>query len=73
MKKFLRAPSGSRWAGGVCAGLAYMLGIPSWIIRLAYFLLTFAWGIGVPIYLLLWVFVPEWRKLPDDFAARTEP
>ena len=46
------------WIGGVCGGLARMMGVETWIVRLAVTLLTFFWGTGLVIYILLWVFVP---------------
>ena len=41
-----------------CGGLARMIGVETWIARLAVTLLTFFWGTGLVIYILLWVFVP---------------
>lgn len=54
----MRRSLDDRWIGGVCAGLARMMGVETWIIRLAVTLLTFFWGTGLVIYILLWVFVP---------------
>jgi phage shock protein PspC (stress-responsive transcriptional regulator) len=70
MAKFRRTPQNS-WFGGVCAGLAYSVGAPVWIVRLAWFLLAWFYGIGVAAYLLFWIFAPKWEKLPEDFSART--
>lgn len=44
---------------GVCGGLAEYLGIESVYVRLAFIVLLFASGIGIPIYILLWVVMPE--------------
>ena len=54
---------------GVCAGIAYWLGAPAWIVRLAVFLviLFVSAGIGIFIYLALWSFLPEWEEIPDDY------
>ncbi len=54
----MRRSLDDRWIGGVCGGLARMMGVESWIVRLAVTLLTFLWGTGLIIYALLWVFVP---------------
>jgi phage shock protein PspC (stress-responsive transcriptional regulator) len=70
MREFRRAPDGHRWVGGVCTGLAYSLGVPAWVVRLVTFIACWAWGAGIVAYGLLWVFAPEWRKLPADFSAR---
>lgn len=55
----MRRSLSDRWLGGVCGGLARVLGVEAWIVRLAVTLLTFFWGAGLVIYVLLWVFVPE--------------
>lgn len=54
----MRRSISDRWVGGVCGGLARMMGVETWIVRLAVSLLTFFWGTGLVIYILLWVFVP---------------
>ncbi|MBU0917320.1 PspC domain-containing protein [Aquabacterium parvum] len=54
----MRRSLDDRWVGGVCGGLARMMGVETWIIRLAVTLLIFFWGTGLIIYVLLWVFVP---------------
>ena len=54
----MRRTLGDRWVGGVCGGLARMMGVETWIVRLAVTLLTLFWGTGLVIYILLWVFVP---------------
>ena len=54
----MRRSLDDRWIGGVCGGLARMMGVETWIVRLAVTLLTFFWGTGLVIYVLLWVFVP---------------
>ncbi len=54
----MRRSLADRWIGGVCGGLARMMGVETWIVRLAVTLLTFFWGTGLIIYILLWVFVP---------------
>ncbi len=68
----LRLAHEHAWLGGVCAGIAYNLGIPTWVVRLLWVLIN-ALGVGFPItvYILLWVFVPRWDNDPDDFLART--
>ena len=54
----MRRSLDDRWVGGVCGGLARMMSVETWIVRLAVTLLTFFWGTGLVIYILLWVFVP---------------
>lgn len=70
MKKFRRIPD-KGWVGGVCAGIAYYLGFPVWIVRLVWALLIFGYGTGLLLYILLWIFVPEAKKTPSDYNKRT--
>ena len=67
----LRKVAEKRWIGGVCAGLAYYLGAPTWLVRLGWTLLVLSLGVGVLAYLLLWIFLPEWENMPKDFYEVT--
>ena len=55
----LRRARDDRWLGGVCGGLAKVTGLESWMWRLIFALFTVCFGVGVLIYLLMWIFVPE--------------
>ncbi len=55
----LRRAQHDRWLGGVCGGLAVATGLDSWIWRLIFLLSVLSVGVGIGIYLLLWIFVPE--------------
>jgi len=44
---------------GVCGGIAAYLNIDSVFIRLAFVLLALASGIGLPIYIILWIVMPR--------------
>ena len=59
--------------GGVCSGFAYMMGVPTWIVRMAWALAVLA-GCGVPViaYVLLWIFMPQWHVDPSDYPTRTQ-
>lgn len=47
------------WIGGVCGGIADYFGWDPTIVRLIYLALTFTTAFaGIPIYVLLWIFVP---------------
>lgn len=48
-----------RWIGGVCGGLADLTQIPAWSWRVLFVLTALLHGLGVIMYLLLWVFVPR--------------
>jgi len=54
----LRRSTSDRWIGGVCGGLARATGLESWVWRLILAVLTLFGGVGIVIYLLLWIFVP---------------
>ncbi|WP_392424104.1 PspC domain-containing protein [Barrientosiimonas humi] len=48
-----------RWIGGVCAGLAERLRVDPLIVRAAFVLLGLTFGVGVPIYLVAWLLLPD--------------
>ena len=55
----LRRSRTDRWIGGVCGGIAVASGIDAWIWRLVFALFAVTYGVGLLIYVLLWIFVPE--------------
>ena len=55
----LRRARIDRWIGGVCGGVARATGLDSWVWRLIFTVLFLAFGSGVLLYILLWIFVPE--------------
>jgi phage shock protein C len=56
----LRRSRSDRWLGGVCGGLAKASNVESWIWRLVFAVAALCGvGLGVVIYLLMWIFVPE--------------
>ncbi|WP_426109871.1 PspC domain-containing protein [Massilia sp. PWRC2] len=56
----LRRSRSDRWLGGVCGGLAKVSNVEAWIWRLVFTLVALCgFGIGVLVYLLMWIFVPE--------------
>ncbi|HET7763118.1 MAG TPA: PspC domain-containing protein [Phycicoccus sp.] len=48
-----------RWFGGVCSGLAARFGVDPLLIRAAAIILAFAGGIGLTVYLILWLALPD--------------
>lgn len=60
----LRRSRSDRWLGGVCGGLAQVLGLAPWLWRLMFVLLALCAGTGFMAYLLLWIFVPEESHVP---------
>lgn len=55
----LRRARLDRWIGGVCGGIARATGLDSWVWRLIFVVLFLAFGSGILVYILLWIFVPE--------------
>lgn len=58
-----RSGPGERWLGGVASGVAARLGVEASIVRIAFVALGLASGIGVIVYALGWVLLPE-RSAP---------
>ena len=47
-----------KWIGGVCGGLDDITSIPAWSWRILFVLLALLHGVGIVVYVLLWIFVP---------------
>jgi phage shock protein C len=47
-----------RWFGGVCGGLAASTDVPAWAWRVLFVLLALLHGLGLLLYILLWIFMP---------------
>ena len=58
----------NRVIAGVCGGIGARLGIDATIVRIAFVALALAW-VGVPLYLLGWILLPQ----PPAPADGTEP
>lgn len=56
--RLMRSETDKMFAG-VCGGLAVYLGVDSVFVRLAFALLIFTGGIGLPLYFLLMIFMPK--------------
>ncbi|MDD2437431.1 MAG: PspC domain-containing protein [Massilibacteroides sp.] len=57
-KRLFRNPD-DRILGGVAGGLAAYLGWDPSAIRIALFVLMFLYGVTIPIYIILWIIIPE--------------
>lgn len=56
--------------GGVCAGMGNYFNVdPVWI-RLLFALLTFGWGFGILVYLVMWIVVPGSYELEEPQVAK---
>ena len=54
-----RLSTTDKWIGGVCGGLASLSNVPAWTWRILFLLTVLLHGIGVLVYILLWIFVPS--------------
>jgi phage shock protein PspC (stress-responsive transcriptional regulator) len=61
-----------RIIGGVCAGIAAYWDIEIWIVRLALLCLAFM-GVGVLIYLILYIVLPEAKTTSQKIEMKGEP
>lgn len=57
------------WVGGVCGGLGEHTPLPAWVWRVAFLFFLFCYGIGGPLYLCLWICLPQ----PADDAQIPSP
>jgi phage shock protein C len=65
LQKLTRSNEDS-WIGGVCGGLGEHTSLPSWAWRLGFVLFSIFYGVGLLIYLLLWIFVPSKPTQKDE-------
>jgi phage shock protein PspC (stress-responsive transcriptional regulator) len=57
---------------GVAAGIAQHLHIDAVIVRIAFVILVFTGGIGIPLYLASWLLIPDEetrQSIADDFVS----
>lgn len=58
VRRLRRSPT-NRVLGGVCGGVAEMIGVEAVVVRLAFAVLAVAGGWGVVLYLVLWAALPS--------------
>jgi phage shock protein C len=58
-----------RVIAGVCGGLARYLGIDPVLVRIAALLLIFAGGVGIVLYIIGWIAMPEERVVVDGVVV----
>lgn len=63
MNKRLERDSENKVLGGVCGGLAKYFGFDAFLFRALFLLLIFVGGGGVAIYVVLWVILPETKRI----------
>ncbi|HHW15210.1 MAG TPA: PspC domain-containing protein [Firmicutes bacterium] len=83
MEKRLYRSRKDRMIAGVCGGLAEYLDVDPTLIRLLWILISLPGAVGVPMYILAWILVPqapvnwaEWRpagEAPPEEAGTERP
>lgn len=71
-KKMFRDPQ-TKVIGGVSGGVAAYLGTDIILVRVLFILLTFAGGLGVFLYIILWISVPEAKTITEKIQMQGEP
>lgn len=62
----------NKFLGGVASGLGHYFGIDSIWVRLAFILITLTGGFGIPIYIILWILLPEAKTTADKLEMEGE-
>lgn len=62
-----------RIIGGVCSGMGAYWNVDPWIMRLIFFIVTVLGGLGVIIYLILYVVLPEAKSTSQKIEMKGEP
>lgn len=66
----LTRSSNDKIIAGVAGGIASYLAIDPVFVRIGFLILLFASGIGFPIYLILWVVMPQDNGSGGDFIQK---
>lgn len=62
----------SRIIGGVSAGMAAYWGIDPWIVRVVFIVLALPGGLGILIYAVLWIVLPEAKTTAQKIEMKGE-
>jgi len=63
-----------KFLGGVSSGLAHYFGVnPLWVRLLWVFTVVVGFGTGIPIYILLWILIPEAETTAEKLQMKGEP
>ncbi|HOO98701.1 MAG TPA: PspC domain-containing protein [Bacteroidales bacterium] len=62
-----------RIIGGVCAGMGAYWNMEPWIVRIIFFILAMMGGIGILIYLILYIVIPEAKTTTQKIEMKGEP
>jgi phage shock protein PspC (stress-responsive transcriptional regulator) len=62
-----------RVIGGVCSGMGAYWNMDPWVVRLIFIVVTMLGGLGVLIYLILYIVLPEARTTAQKIEMKGEP
>lgn len=62
-----------RIIGGVCSGIGAYWSIDPWIVRIIFIALVLAGGLGLLIYLLLYIVIPEAKTTSQKIEMKGDP
>ena len=62
-----------RIIGGVCAGMSAYWNMDPWIVRLIFVVITMLGGLGLLIYLILYIILPEAKTTTQKIEMKGEP
>ena len=65
--------SDHRVIGGVCAGMAAYWNTELWLVRLIFFILALMGGVGILIYFILYIVLPEARTTAEKIEMKGNP
>ncbi|APG64973.1 transcriptional regulator [Tenacibaculum todarodis] len=70
-KKLFRSGD-DKFLGGVAAGLGHYFGIDTIWVRLIFLVLGFSGGAGIPLYIILWILLPEAQSTAEKLQMEGE-
>jgi phage shock protein PspC (stress-responsive transcriptional regulator) len=62
-----------RIIGGVCAGMGAYWRIEPWLVRVIFFILAMMGGLGILLYLILYIVIPEAKTTAQKIEMKGEP
>jgi len=73
--KTLSRSKHNRMLAGVASGVAQYLGVDATLVRIAFVLITFVGGLGIPLYLASWLLIPDedaTHSIAADFTSSVQ-
>jgi phage shock protein PspC (stress-responsive transcriptional regulator) len=71
-RRLFRDPE-QKTLGGVASGLANYFGWDPLPVRIIFILLVIGFGVGIPLYIILWILVPEAKTTNDRLRMQGKP